>query len=81
MDQMTQQNSSLVEEAASSSEVMREQAQKLKQHVAFFNIGRFVMQDRPVLKLPEKNLPVSKAEKRGTMRDKVSSKKNEWTDF
>lgn len=39
MDEVTQQNAALVEEAASASESMKEQAQSLKQQVAFFNLG------------------------------------------
>ncbi|MDM8559090.1 methyl-accepting chemotaxis protein [Candidatus Parabeggiatoa sp. HSG14] len=39
MDEMTQQNAVMVEEAATASGVMKEQAQNLKEQVAFFNIG------------------------------------------
>ncbi len=39
MDEMTQQNAALVEEAGSASCVMKEQAQSLKEQVAFFNVG------------------------------------------
>ena len=39
MDEMTQQNAALVEEAASASESMKTQAKRLTQHVAFFHIG------------------------------------------
>ncbi|GHF93358.1 methyl-accepting chemotaxis protein [Thalassotalea marina] len=37
MDEMTQQNAALVEEAAASSKAMEDQAQSLLQQVAFFN--------------------------------------------
>jgi methyl-accepting chemotaxis protein len=37
MDEMTQQNASLVEESASASEIMREQAENLQRHIAFFH--------------------------------------------
>ncbi|MDM8564380.1 methyl-accepting chemotaxis protein [Candidatus Halobeggiatoa sp. HSG11] len=39
MDEMVQQNASLVEEAAAASEAMKEQAQNLRQQVAIFNIN------------------------------------------
>ncbi|EIJ44311.1 methyl-accepting chemotaxis protein [Beggiatoa alba B18LD] len=38
MDEMTQQNAALVEESASASESMAEQAQRLRQQVAFFQL-------------------------------------------
>jgi len=40
MDEMTQQNAALVEELASSSEAMNQQAQKLKQQLAFFQFTK-----------------------------------------
>ncbi len=39
MDEMTQQNASLVEEAAASSEAMGAQAQELSDLVSYFNLG------------------------------------------
>ena len=39
MDEMTQQNAALVEEAAAASESLEEQAQGLSQQMAFFSIG------------------------------------------
>jgi methyl-accepting chemotaxis protein len=39
MDSMTQQNSTLVEQAAAASQSLSEQAQMLKQQVAFFQLG------------------------------------------
>lgn len=58
MDEMTQQNTSLVEQAAAASESMRNQAQQLKQHVAFFKLPQKIM----VEKVPVKNIaPVLKA--------------------
>jgi methyl-accepting chemotaxis protein len=39
MDSMTQQNSTLVEQAATASKSLSEQAQMLKQQVAFFQLG------------------------------------------
>ncbi|HDN28014.1 MAG TPA: PAS domain-containing protein [Thioploca sp.] len=40
LDEMTQQNSALVEEAAAASAIMKEQVQTLKEHVAFFQTER-----------------------------------------
>ncbi|AUI67769.1 methyl-accepting chemotaxis protein [Beggiatoa leptomitoformis] len=40
MDEMTQQNAALVEESAAASESMRSQAQKLKEYVSFFSLGK-----------------------------------------
>ncbi|MDM8559186.1 CHASE3 domain-containing protein [Candidatus Parabeggiatoa sp. HSG14] len=39
MDEITQQNAALVEEAAVASESMKQQAQNLKEHVTFFGTG------------------------------------------
>ena len=39
MDEMTQKNATLVEEAAAAAEAMREQAVSLAQAVAQFNLG------------------------------------------
>ncbi len=39
MDQMTQQNAALVEEATAASEAMAEQARRLREQVGFFRIG------------------------------------------
>lgn len=45
MDEMTQQNAALVEEAAASSKSMEEQSQTLLDQVAFFNNGNTVEQE------------------------------------
>ncbi|QDL55283.1 methyl-accepting chemotaxis protein [Rhodoferax aquaticus] len=39
LDQMTQQNAALVEESAAAAESLRDQADRLKQAVAVFNVG------------------------------------------
>ena len=39
MDETTQQNAALVEEAAAASQAMAEQAQELLRQVAFFRVG------------------------------------------
>ena len=40
LDQMTQQNAALVEESAAAAESLREQAERLKDAVAVFNVGK-----------------------------------------
>jgi methyl-accepting chemotaxis protein len=47
MDQVTQQNAALVEEAAAASEAMQEQAGQLAQTVGVFKIGGQVASARP----------------------------------
>ena len=49
MDEMTQQNAALVEEAAASSKSMEEQSQALLDQVAFFNNGE---EEAPEIKSP-----------------------------
>jgi methyl-accepting chemotaxis protein len=41
LDQMTQQNAALVEQSAAAAESLREQAERLKQAVAVFNVGNY----------------------------------------
>jgi methyl-accepting chemotaxis protein len=50
MDNMTQQNAALVEEAAAASEAMREQAQQLEQVVSVFQLE----QDASVRAMPRR---------------------------
>jgi methyl-accepting chemotaxis protein len=53
MDEMTQQNAALVEEAATASSSMREQAQGLHEQVAFFYVGE--EEELEVKQLPVKS--------------------------
>jgi methyl-accepting chemotaxis protein len=58
MDEMTQQNASLVEEAAVASESMKEQAKNLKEQVMFFNLGKdVVVQSRDAMPRVSKKSP------------------------
>jgi len=59
MDEMTQQNAALVEEAASASESMKDQAQSLKQQVTFFNLGQEI--SPPPKKRKKKNAPQNRS--------------------
>jgi methyl-accepting chemotaxis protein len=56
MDEMTQQNAALVEEAAASSKSMEEQSQALLDQVAFFNNGE---EEAPEVKTPVRRSKVS----------------------
>jgi len=83
LDEMTQQNASLVEEAAAASESMNQQARMLKQQVTFFKLG-----DAQISSTPERTTyshHVLKAEKpprnrRSRPATKVKAK-GEWEDF
>lgn len=62
MDQMTHQNAGLVQQIATASNQMRERAQIMGEHVAFFNLGMIAKEpskraapSRPPLKNPLKN--------------------------
>jgi methyl-accepting chemotaxis protein len=76
MDEMTQQNAALVEELASSSEAMNQQAQKLKQQVAFFQLT-----DESIVS--EKKLPIFQPKKARSNHHSPTSKRidDEWKDF
>jgi len=49
MDEMTQQNSTLVQKAALSSETMSEQVGLLKEQIKFFNVGKQARSTLPAL--------------------------------
>ncbi|AUI68016.1 methyl-accepting chemotaxis protein [Beggiatoa leptomitoformis] len=61
MDEMTQQNAALVEESASASESMTEQAQRLRQQVAFFQTNRTIQRNSTQKTEPTKPKAVDKA--------------------
>lgn len=89
MDEMTQQNASLVEEAAAASEAMGAQAQELTDLVEFFNVG----QDQKTIVMGEiQHLSAVPVEKKETIDKPPNAtlppveKKNvvsdsEWEDF
>jgi methyl-accepting chemotaxis protein len=77
MDEMTQQNAALVQELASSSEAMSQQAQNLKQQLAFFQLT-----DESIVS--EKKLPIFQPKKvRSNHHSPPTSKRidDEWKDF
>lgn len=80
MDEMTQQNAALVEQAAASSKSMEDQSQSLLDQVAFFNNG-----DVAVAATPTSNKIQSRASSRPSptkpkMREKTVSDQ-EWEEF
>ena len=59
LDQMTQQNAALVEESAAAATAMRDQAQRLAEVVAVFNVGAMTaaaIPRRPVVTTPMRQL-------------------------
>src|SRR5471030_1117323 len=66
MDEMTQQNAALVEEAAAAAESMQEQAQKLAQAVSIFKLSRGEVMHRrgpDAMVLPKQAAPMRLAER------------------
>lgn len=87
MDEMTQQNAALVEEAAAASESMDEQGKNLQRLMSFFEIGQDIaasVETAPV----EEEKPTAPAKKR-TAKKKAAAKKapptesndDEWDEF
>ncbi len=73
MDEMTQQNAALVEEAATASGAMKEQAQSLKEQVAFFFVGEQVR--------PQNTKSKITTEKIATSHKIHYDENDEWQDF
>jgi len=66
MDEMTQQNAALVEEAAAAAESMQEQAQKLAQAVSIFKLSRGEVMHRrgpDAMVMPKQAAPMRLAER------------------
>jgi len=80
MDEMSQQNASLVQEAASASEAMRNQAENLKQQVAFFKVSKSATQK---VKVPEIETKPVISKKVATPHKPIihHSKDKDWDDF
>ncbi len=74
MDEMTQQNAALVEEAATASGAMKEQAQSLKEQVAFFFVGEQVRPQNTKSK-------ITAADKIATSHKIHYDENDEWQDF
>jgi methyl-accepting chemotaxis protein len=87
LDDMTQQNSALVEEAAVTSETLKEQAQSLKEHVAFFKTGKKTIPEENIISqktfAASKPQPKEQANKSVTIipRQIAQSDDEEWEYF
>jgi methyl-accepting chemotaxis protein len=65
MDKITQQNASLVQQATAATESMAQQAQTLKQQIAFFNIGKMAPAELPKKPVVSKSNPKPISPKKG----------------
>lgn len=88
MDEMTQQNASLVEEAAAASEAMGAQAEELTDLVAFFNVGteqkKIVVGEVQRLAAESNNDPMPTQQSNKPLpaaSRKVDADDSEWEDF
>jgi methyl-accepting chemotaxis protein len=84
MDELTQQNAALVEEAAASSKSMEEQSSALLDQVAFFNSD--VEEEIPVIKTPVRRSSAQRKSKPKPVKplrraQSISKSDNEWKDF
>jgi methyl-accepting chemotaxis protein len=66
MDEVTQQNSALVEENAATAKTLEHQAKAMDEQVAFFQIGASEQRYEPVTEVREQR-PVASAPSRGPM--------------
>ncbi len=82
LDEMTQQNASLVEEAAAASESMNQQAKALKQQVSFFRLGDIQLAVEPEKPVASHHHLLKTEKSLRTRRSRLSAKtKGEWEDF
>ncbi|RYY74085.1 MAG: methyl-accepting chemotaxis protein [Gammaproteobacteria bacterium] len=91
MDEMTQQNAALVEEAAAAAESLQSQADQLTQRVAAFRVDNYVVAQtisKPVSRLP-KSIGGTKTSAKPKVAAKITAKKltppkqqdDEWESF
>lgn len=85
MDEMTQQNAALVEEATAASQSMVDQANDMAQLVSFFNVGQaggmaMGAAQNTVRHMPHK-APVKKAKAGKPVKSAPSHSSDEWEDF
>jgi hypothetical protein len=93
MDEMTQQNAALVEQAAAAAESLQEQAERLSQAVSIFKLDKdalhrvFAPPPAPARASTELKRPALKAPPRNSPRPASQSKKiaipssEEWEEF
>jgi methyl-accepting chemotaxis protein len=65
MDDVTQQNAALVEEASAAAQALTEQASSLAQLIARYKVGEAILDDTSRTPVPP---PRTEAERRGTKR-------------
>ena len=58
LDQMTQQNAALVEESSAAVNAMHDQAQRLKQALAAFDLGGVMQPTKPAVPTASRTEPV-----------------------
>ncbi len=85
MDEMTQQNAALVEEASAASEAMSEQASSMNRLIGFFKIGDFTAEATPPEQAPE-TIQTYKPQTTGTANSGGGnaasfSNNDDWEDF
>jgi methyl-accepting chemotaxis protein len=84
MDEMTQQNAALVEQAAAASESLDEQGKQLQRLMAFFNIGE-ESSHRPVAKQAKPAAPAPRPQAQPKVeskpRPKSTQSDDEWDEF
>jgi methyl-accepting chemotaxis protein len=90
MDEVTQQNAALVEEAAAASESLVEQAESLMEVVSVFNLGNQAVQDRRAINSPmrttnktNQRTDVARTINRKTLKIAVNGSMNDgnWEEF
>jgi methyl-accepting chemotaxis protein len=87
MDEVTQQNAALVEEAAAAAEAMEEQARTLAEVVSVFKAGQEHQVRTSTRAISRKSAPVAKpakagpASKAGQSRPPLKSDEDEWAEF
>jgi len=81
MDDMVQQNASLVEESALASEAMRDQAQKLKEQIKFFNIGRELDFKDKIASFTDKTQALQAKPDNTSKTVKNTRQEHDWEDF
>ncbi len=81
MDDMTQQNSALVEQAAVASETLTEQAESLKEHVAFFKTGLAPIPEAQTRMAASKPLPKQHTRILKPASQSKDSVDHDWEDF
>jgi methyl-accepting chemotaxis protein len=85
MDEMTQKNAVLVEEAATTSSAMKEQALSLKEQIAFFKFGEYELHQNAnqisVITPPQEQPNKEHIQRHKPFTSSHFHKENEWKDF